>query len=173
VDGSWVLERPDALPIGVADRQTFEALGRVWRFCCPESAGASTLPVETRECPAYVHELQLVFSVTRDEEYVHLRVLQGERRIDMGARQHHFLLLTLARRWVAEAAAGEPEVSCGWLDQEEVAHDPSMAASRLNLSVFRIREQFAKIGVVDFASIVQRRLHRIRIGTGRITIHTL
>lgn len=174
VDGAWSLERVDEMPISVKDRQTFEAVGRTWRFCCPEvRPGTFALPSEPTVPGMYVRNMELLFSVSQNEEYVHLRIRAGDQDHDMGARQHHFLLLTLARHRLAEAAQGEPEISCGWLDQEDVAHDPSMAQARLNLSVHRIREQFARVGVLDFGSIVQRRLRQIRIGTGRVTIRTV
>jgi hypothetical protein len=173
-DGSWRLERADEMPIRLGDRQSFEAIGRVWRLCCPGiGPGSFTLPVEPIHAPPHICDLNLDFSVSRNEEYVHLRVWRADQDHDMGARQHHFFLLTLARRWLAEASQGEPEESRGWLDQEEVAHDESMARSRLNLSVYRIREQFQKAGVVDFADIIQRRAGQLRIGTGRITMKTV
>jgi hypothetical protein len=172
VDGSWSLERFDEMPLTVKDGQTFEAAGRTWRFCNSErSEGTMALAGAPAEVAAHVRHIDLLFSVSRDEEYVHLRVKWGTEEHDFGARQHLFFLLTLARRWLAEE--GEPETSRGWLDQEDVEHDPSMTPSRLNLAIHRIRAQFAKVGVVDFGSIVQRRLRQMRIGTGRITIRTV
>jgi hypothetical protein len=169
VDGSWSLERLDELPIRVKHGQTFEAAGRTWRFCDSDGTeGTIALAGFSSEVGICVRHLHLIFSVSKNEEYVHLRVQWGTEERDFGARQHLFLLLTLARRWLEEE--GEPEPSRGWLDQEEVSHDPSMSTTRLNLSVHRIRGQFALAGIVDFGSIVQRRLRQLRIGTGRITI---
>ena len=48
-----------------------------------------------------------------------------------------------------------------------------MTPPQLNIDVFRIREQFAKAGVVDAAGIIERRPGQLRVGTGRITITTL
>jgi len=122
-----------------------------------------------------VRELVLFFSVSKDEEHVHLRVRCGGKDFDMGARQHNYLLLTLGRRRLAETIEGLPEASCGWIDQEELSHDPSMASPQLNCHVFRIRQQFAKAGVVDAPAIVERRPRpwQLRVGTGRISIAML
>jgi hypothetical protein len=47
-----------------------------------------------------------------------------------------------------------------------------MAPPRLNIDVFRIRQMFAGIGLLDAANIVERRLRarQIRIGTGLISV---
>lgn len=170
-DGQWILERPDELPMTVSHGKTFAAVGRVWRFCNPETMAGTTLVTDDlKDLGPYVRNLRLEFSVSRNQEYVHLRVQCGDGEYDLGARQHHFLLLTLARHWLKEGEEGEPEISRGWLDQEDVAHDPSLATTRLNLAVHRIRGQFANIGVIDFGSIIQRRLRELRIGTGQILI---
>jgi hypothetical protein len=175
-DGSWVLESPDDPPRAIAHMQTFEAAGRLWRFCrsdlSPSTLAASGL---STVIGLHVRDLSLFFSVSRDEEYVSLRMTCGHRDFDMGARQHNYLLLTLGRRRLAEASQGIPEASCGWVDQDDLSHDPSMAPPQLNCHVFRIREQFAKAGVADAAAIVERRPRpwQLRVGTGRIAIATL
>jgi hypothetical protein len=45
-----------------------------------------------------------------------------------------------------------------------------MASPQLNVDVFRIRKQFADKGVLDAATLVERRPRQLRIGTGRISI---
>src|SRR5436305_9435137 len=35
--------------------------------------------------------------------------------------------LPISRRRLADAAAGCPDTACGWIDLEELAHDPTMA----------------------------------------------
>ena len=64
------------------------------------------------------------------------------------------------------------ETTCGWLYQEDLAHDPTMAPPQLNIDVFRIRKQFAAIDVVDAANIVERRprTRQLRLGTGRLSV---
>jgi hypothetical protein len=47
-----------------------------------------------------------------------------------------------------------------------------MAPPQLNIDVHRIRKQFAEVGVLDAANIVERRprTRQLRIGTGRLSI---
>jgi hypothetical protein len=119
-----------------------------------------------------VRQVQLIFSVSSDEEHVQLQAVLGATSVDLGARSHNYLLLTLARRRLEDASAGVPETTCGWIYLDDLAHDPTMSGGQLNIDVFRIRRQFAALGVVDAGHIVERRprTRQIRIGTGRISI---
>jgi hypothetical protein len=173
IDGTWVLESPDEAPIPISHMQTFEAVGRLWRFCCTDmSQSTIAAPGASMDIGMRVLGMHLCFSVSRDEEYVRLRMTCGTRDFDMGDRKHNYLLLTLARYRLKEAAEGVIDSACGWMDQEELARDPSMAPPQLNLDVYRIREQFAKVGVVDAAGIIERRPRprALRVGARRITV---
>jgi hypothetical protein len=93
--------------------------------------------------------------------------------LDLGARAHNYLLLTLARHRLADAAEGHSEDACGWICLDAFSHDPSMSAPRVNMDVFRLRRQLASRGVADAVRIVERRTRQLRIGTGRISIAVL
>jgi hypothetical protein len=172
-DGTWTLEHLDDSTTPIANLQTFEVAGRIWRFCCDENIGATWQP----DSGAWVavRHLQLTFAVSRDEEHVELQITCAGKTWDLGSRTHNYLLLTLARRRLADAADGLPETSRGWIYQEDLAHDPSMAAPQLNIGVFRIRQQLAGLGIADAAGIIERRprTHQLRIGTGHIRIAQL
>ncbi|MGD0674994.1 MAG: hypothetical protein ABSC94_06210 [Polyangiaceae bacterium] len=120
-------------------------------------------------------EFMLCLSVSRDEEYVRLRMVDREFDLDLGARNHNFLLLTLARRRLADAEESLPPTTCGWTDIEELAHDPSMGPPKLNIDICRIRKQFLSRGILDGFNIIERRVssQQIRIGADRISIVTL
>jgi hypothetical protein len=119
-----------------------------------------------------IRNLEVAFSVSKDEEHVSLQVGCGARTFDLGARAHHYMLLTLARRRLEDAAQGLLETSCGWVYQEELAVRPEMAPSQLNIDVCRLRKQFASLGICDAANIIERRprTRQLRIGTGLIRI---
>jgi FHA domain-containing protein len=172
VDGGWVLESPDEMPRPLTDLQTFEAVGRLWRFSCADMPPA-TLASQVDARPLRLEDIELAFEVSRDEEHVRLEMTHGGRSVDLGSRKFNYLLLTLARRRLEESAAGLAETSCGWIDQEELAHDPSMAPPQLNIDVFRLREHLARAGVVDAMGLIERRPGQLRVGTGRITITKL
>jgi hypothetical protein len=141
-----------------------------WKCRCSEGAPVHSLG---EVLPGLrLQNLSLRFSISRDEEYVHLELTGCAGTLDMGARAHNYLLLTLARRRVADAASAPSDATSGWVYQDELAHDCTMAAPRLNVDVFRIRKQFAESGVLDAANIIERRpqTRQLRIGTGRLAI---
>jgi hypothetical protein len=172
-EGGWVLEQADDSTTRITNLQTFEVAGRLWRFSCSESM--RTTSVATTPLDVEIRHVHLSFAVSRDEEHVQLHVSSAGRTFDMGARCHNYLLLTLARRRASDASENLPDTSCGWTYQEDLARDPTMAPPQLNIDVFRIRRQFAAIGVVDAANIIERRprTRQLRIGTAHITITTL
>jgi hypothetical protein len=169
-EGAWVVEHDDGRIAFVANLQVFDVAGRLWRFCSPDGAAATCLGPDLA-----IHDVRLAFSVSRDEEHVELRVNCRGTTFDLGARNHNYLLLTLARRRLADAARGFVEADCGWIGQDEFAHDPSMAPPQLNVDVFRIRKQFAVTGAPDVARIIERdpRMRKLRLGTGHVSITIL
>jgi hypothetical protein len=171
--GAWVVEQPNESVMPIANLQTIQVDGRLFRFCCAENVRTTSLALTPTEFE--VRQLQLSFSVSRDEEHVHLRMICGEVSVDMAARTHNYLLLTLARRRLEDAAEGATEMASGWVYQEDLAHDPTMAPPQLNIDVFRIRKHFAAAGVLDAANIIERRprTRQLRIGTGLLSIDPL
>ena len=171
--GLWVTEQADGAVAPIGNLEIVDIGGRMWRFSCPEEICATTFGFSSTELR--VRQLHLSFSVSRDEEHVQLLVTCGQRTLDLGTRARNYLLLTLARRRVADAKEGLPEASCGWIYQDDLSHDPSMAPPQLNLDVFRVRKQFAAAGVVDAVNVIERRstTRQIRVGTGQIAIRTI
>jgi hypothetical protein len=169
----WVIERPDYSVLPMVNQQIFECGGRSWKFCCTEDICPTRRFDPTPEMA--VRNIELSFSVSKDEEFVQIHLTCAGRTVDLGARAHNYLLLILARRRVADAREGHPETACGWIDYEDFSNDPRMTAPILNIDVFRIRRQFAAAGVIDAAHIIERRFpsRQLRIGTGRLVMATL
>jgi hypothetical protein len=167
-EGSWILEGPDGAAAPILNMQTLEIAGRLWTFTFPEDVRSTVMP----DAEAELDDVHLHYSVSRDEEHVQLEMRFGGRTHDLGARSRHYLLLTLARRRLADLDEGMADASSGWVYQDDLEHDPSMAAQRLNVDVFRIRQQFAEAGVLDAARIIERRprSRQLRIGTRSLTI---
>ena len=112
-----------------------------------------------------------VFLVSRDEEYVALSARAGSRTFNLGDGFYNYLLLTLARRRLADAAERLDDTACGWVSQEELDHDPTMAPTHINIGVFRMRERLRGFGV-DANAIVERRrtARQLRIGTSHLSV---
>ena len=170
-DGQWLIERADEATTIITNQQTFSAGACTWRFCCPDAVNETSLASAQHDLE--VRHLQLAFAVSRDEEHVALRVTCGGRSFDMGSRAHNYLLLTLARRRMEDAANALPESSCGWVYQEDLIEGLRLPApSSLHLDVFRLRRQFGTVSIIDAANIVERRprTRQLRVGTPHLSI---
>jgi len=168
--GNWVIEQLDESVLPLDHQSIFSCAGRAWRFCC-EDAISKTTRVTPPPAEMHLQQLELKFNVSLDEEHVSIQVRCANRTFDLGERTHNYLLLTLARRRVADTQLGFPDTSCGWVDRDDLANDPR--TPQLNVDVFRIRKQFAERGVIDAANVVERRPNELRIGTRKIAIARL
>lgn len=171
-DGAWTIELPDRPPFTLEDLQVFDVDGRAWRFRVADLASKTS--VADARLPTAVKHLHLAFTVSKDEEYVQLEASWEGRKVDVGSRLHNYVLLILARRRLEDARAGFAEAECGWLDYEDLGSDPSMAPPQLNISVFRVRKQFAALGLLDPGNIIERRAgtRALRLGTGHLSVVT-
>lgn len=160
--GLWRLERPGLTTTVVRNGDRFEAGGRWWRFSCPDPVG-STAAVE----PAPPQEANtLLFTVSRDEEFVELSVQSEGRTVSLGSRSHNYLLLVLARTRNRDHEEGSSDAAAGWMDKDELAQQLRMTPEQIDGEVFRIRQHFIRHGLADGASIVERRprIKQLRLG---------
>jgi hypothetical protein len=177
--GNWVIEQGGETA-RIADRAAVRAGGRDYVLRVPDMIA----PTWDSSSPApHLAMMTLQFSVSRDEEYVALTARSEHHVVDLGARAHHAVLLSLARSRLADrkprAAAAErgspPESSEGWVYQDDLARELAIDETHLNVAVFRCRRQLAEAGIVGAASIVERRrpTRELRLGVARIEIVTV
>lgn len=170
-DGQWLIERDDEPTGPILDQALVQVAGRVWRFCCPNTVAPTSLVSGDLE----VQKLALRFAVSRDEEHVELKVKTSSLTIDLGSRTHHYLLLTLARMRLKDAATGLPSTAAGWMYQDDLVEQLHTSPAQLNVEVFRIRQQFASLNLRDAATIIERRprARQLRIGVQELEISVL
>jgi FHA domain len=165
-DGTWAVEA-----LGVArpasDRETLMVDGEAWVLDLPQRTGST---VEASEDALTLSAIALRFAVSLDEERVDITVVCPDREIELPARSHHYLLVTLARARLA--AAGAPPAERGWLERDELCRMLATDELRLNVEVCRARKQFSALGIQGAASIVDRRMGtgRIRLGVERVDV---
>jgi hypothetical protein len=169
----WILEDAEGGRTTLASGDVFDVKGTGWRFSVPSEMPLATHLASSMDLD--MRNLHLSFSVSSDEEVVAVQLRAGGVQREAGVRSFNYLLLTLARRRVHDMAEGYPDGECGWIEYDEIDHDPSMAPPQLNLDVFRIRKHFAKLGITDASRIIERRprTRQLRIGTSSITISNL
>src|ERR1019366_7808090 len=110
--GTTVATKKDLMDIYDSIGQAFRLVDGLWRFADGASENATA---STPDVPVPIARLRLSFSVSLDEEHVELSVSSGGRVLYVGARPHHYLLLTLARQRLKDAVRGVPESEHGWL----------------------------------------------------------
>jgi hypothetical protein len=171
-DGAWIAEH-DGAPSVVDDRAVLTtADGAAWRVYLPQSCQGTW---QADAAPLSVLTITLRFSFSRDEEYVELLALRGDARLDLQARAHHYPLLILARRRLADQRAGVPEADQGWILLHELTSALRMDEGHLNICIHRARTQLGKLGVGDAAALVERRpgTKQLRLGVGRLELVAL
>lgn len=168
VGATWVVDR-DGVTEPIANGAELIAGGARFTLHLPDPVAET---VEAGQGPLSLDAITLAFRVSRDEEFVALEAVAGDRRVDLDARAHHALLLTLARARLRDRDEGLPESSCGWMYQEDLGKGLGQDEPHLNVTIFRCRKHLASAGIEGAASIIERRkpARQIRLGTGRIAI---
>jgi hypothetical protein len=167
--GLWVAEDADGSR-KVADRDIVVADGEGWILDLPSSADAT---VEPSGALVTLETISINFAVSRDEEHVEVTVVHDGVPSSLPIRTHHYLLLTLARAALADESASAAER--GWIDREQLCRMLATDPRRLNVDVFRVRKQFADMGIHGAAGIIARRpgTGQLRLGTQRVEVHRL
>src|SRR5690606_7491922 len=107
----WWLET-DGEPSPIEDGCTFSCAGGVYRFFSGGERRRTAQHAKERS----IRAVHLDFSVSLDEEHVSVALTLDGQRLDLGARTHHYTLLTLARHRQRDALDGTlPESSQGWI----------------------------------------------------------
>lgn len=165
--GAWGIEN-DGATQPIADQAPIQVGGRQFRVCLPQ------VPTQTAPVQGFfgkrIADVSITFRVSADLEHIELEVIAGGDRHRFGARTHNEMLLILARTRKQDALQGIPSPSCGWMYQDDLCRKAAVDPARLNVDVYRIRRQFAELGLLDPASIVERRskARQVRIGTGNL-----
>lgn len=166
----WLLE--DSYGIGVlSDGAIIQTSAQRWELVlCPELA--STLATPHADSAPAAPDLLLHFEIASNEEHARLRMELGDRAIDLGERIHHYLLATLARLRLRDAARGFDPHAQGWVSTEALAHMLGVDPPYVNIQIFRAREQFAQALAPSAAATlpVERRRGEVRLAPCRFRV---
>lgn len=143
-DGAAQLELPEVV---------VEVNGRQWSVQVPPAG-----PIQTTmgvEAEWLLGDARPEFRVSLDEEHVELTVTGPGGAHALRPRATHYTLLLLARLWRDDPATAAAER--GWVYGPDLTRMLGFAPKTVNLHVFRLRREFAELGMADAADIVQRR----------------
>ena len=152
--GRWVCEQEGEVS-RIDDGHSVVIDGASWIVRVPAMLdGTATMDVGPT-----LDTVRLRFGVSLDEEHVELTILSRGREIEVEAREHSYILLTLARARLADAAL--PLKEQGWIDRDRLLKMLQLDTNALNVGIYRARGQLAKAGLEGATGIVQvRRGHR-------------
>lgn len=168
--GRWVIDTADGNHL-LQEHEVVVVGDTSWTIFLPT---ASARTIDTDSGPLPLGAVGLDFRVSRDEEYVSIRVSHDRGNVDIEPRAHAQLLLTLARIRLADAEREHlSESEHGWIHRDDLLKALGVDLQLLNLWVFRARQQLIKAGIRDAGNVVERRSGtlQLRIGVGRLTVH--
>lgn len=171
-DGRWWLTQDDAVR-AITDGEQLVLGHETWTVLLPPELGRVTTTVGTADRAITLADVELVLAPSRDEEHVEARLrVDGRPALVLPARSSHYLLLILARLRRQDAVAQIAAEEQGWVRADELADMLRYTAERLNVEIFRARSLFAKMGIDNSMSLIERRTltRQLRIGISRIAI---
>jgi len=167
-EGQWAIEA-DSVQRPAANLDIVEVGGGLWRLYLPIALPRTSHPEPSGELSADRAELR--FSVSRDEEFVELRVVSAAGVRQLKTRTFHYMLLTLARLRLGETDVSPRER--GWIYVDELARQLGIDVGTVNVYLMRARRQLGMAGVSQAALVERRPGSRLRLGSIRVTIESL
>lgn len=158
--GTWLAERGGEAA-AIEDRAVLAVGTELWRV---------HLPLDGSHVYAMgIEKLRLRFAEAGEEKVEVIVEAEGARWRLGGAGQ---VLLALARRRLADRAAGRAAAEEGWIRQDELVRQLQLDDEQLNRRIHRVRAQLGKIGVEHAAALVERRGEErcLRIGVAALEL---
>ena len=167
--GHWVCESES----GVSVLKTGDLVGsreQAWRFI-EASATAETLHNDVLVL-ATVEQTSIQFVVSQNEEHVAMKLIMGEQEYDLGQRNHHYLLLILARKRLEDIAQGLRASEQGWIDKELLSKMLGQSENHINIQIYRFRKQIVKLlsNSTRLPQAIERRTREIRFAYDNVEI---
>ena len=155
--GSWMLEvAEERRPAQNGDIVT--AAGQSWQILLPAQVERTAVV----ELGPTIDTIDLRFGVSRNEEFVQMSLVYQGRVIELEKREHHYVLLVLARQRRKDHEL--PAAEQGWLERDRLLRWLKLDPNALNVAIYRARGQLAAMGVDGAAGIVEVRRGQRRLG---------
>ncbi|WDE08010.1 FHA domain-containing protein [Thalassomonas viridans] len=167
--GSWICESS----AGLSELKNGDLVGtqeHIWRFVETKPSEATTVVSGNYQ---QLTRVGMIFDVSQDEEHVALTVQMGEHQVNLEQRNHHYLLLLLARQRLTDKAAGLIKADQGWLDKEALSKMLKLSENHINIQIYRFRKQLisASPQCLALPQAIERRSGEIRIACDSIEIN--
>jgi hypothetical protein len=171
--GQWFIDSRDR--VGRLDDGDLITIGNEhWRCCFPTSADETEM-LGNVDGSFALAELELRLGVSQDEEEIELTLHTNGRDVRLGRKACHYVLLTLARCRRGRELPAAVAVDDGWISVGALLELLRVSEQRLNVDIFRIRQELKLAGVSDAVGIIERdpQQRRVRLGTANIVLTKL
>jgi hypothetical protein len=168
-DGRFVLEEEGAEPVMLRSGDRVKVGRRDLAVHLPDGPddAVSTSTADDAPLPHRLDAASLTINAAPDEETAEVYVAHGPHREYLPPRVHLYVLLHLAR-----LRSGAP-TDDGWLACEVLCDELRATREQLAIHVFRIRDDFKRLGFADAGDIIDRRRRgwiRIGIASDRLRV---
>lgn len=141
LSGQWMCESEFGTRVMV-DGEEVGGHGKYWRFSeAPDCA--ETQPLDHQEL-VNLSDISVYFNASQDEEHIWVKLTINGEVFDLGERNHHYLLLLLARQYGEDKAAGLFGQDRGWIDKDLLAKMFQQSEVYINMLIYRFRKQILK-----------------------------
>ena len=160
--GHWVCENQSGYCCELTTGDRVGTSESSWRFVEAEAC-AETLRIAAQSITTS-SEVEVHFEVSQNEEHVALRFKMDDEEYDLGERNHHYLMLLLARQRIADKTAGFTEAEQGWVEKEKLSKMLRLSETHINIQVYRFRKQIVKAlpQTLILPQVIERRTGEIR-----------
>ena len=164
--GQWQCDDGQS-PMPLADGDRVGANGQFWAFLDTRAATAT----QTFEAARSADDVIFHFSASSNEEHVSLKIDMNNTTVDLGERNHHYLLLLLAKQRLEDTRKGLPDHDQGWVNKDVLCHMMGMIEQHINIQIHRFRKQVAAVMPQSpLQQIIERRPGELRIAHRQLTI---
>ena len=169
--GTWMAEL-DGDPVKVEDGEVVVVGERSYRLHLPVSDDGT---IDVSGGGWRLDQIELSFEVSGDQEDCTMTVVHPGGPMVLQQRVFHYMLMLLARQRIEDRSNGIEPPDQGWVYSDELATSLQMEDARLNVQIFRARQELGKLGIGGAAGLVERRRssRKIRLGVPSVEVKQL
>jgi hypothetical protein len=141
---------------------------QLWQFSHAQPSDATT----TMDLTPPPSDIKFNFKASQNEEHVSLSLVVDNKEFDMGERNHHYLLLLLARQRLADIKKGTPSSEQGWINKDVLVQMTGIIEQHLNIQIYRFRKQVTSTmpSSTTLHQIIERRPGELRFAYSDIHV---
>ena len=165
--GQWLCESDDE--VSVLKSGDMVGDGKLlWQFSDASPSDATT----TMNLAPPPSDIKFNFKASQNEEHVSLALVVDNKEFDMGERNHHYLLLLLARQRLTDINKGVHSSEQGWINKDVLVKMTGIIEQHINIQIYRFRKQVTSTmpQSTTLHQIIERRPSELRFAYSDILI---